>query len=227
MAPSALPFAENYPGPVAMRTDEIADTVNAFRRAAQRVLDAGFRVIEVHAAHGYLLHEFLSPLSNVRTDQYGGTFPNRVRLLLEVVHAIRTVWPERLPLLVRLSVTEWAPGGWDTEEAVDLALLLKAAAVDLIDCSSGGNVSGVKIPVGPGYQVPFARRVRKESGIHTAAVGMITDAAQAEQIIADGDADMVFLAREMLRQPHWPLLAARQLGVEVEWPKQYERARGR
>jgi 2,4-dienoyl-CoA reductase-like NADH-dependent reductase (Old Yellow Enzyme family) len=227
MAPSALPFAENYPGPVAMRTNEIADVVNAFRRAAQRALDAGFRVIEVHAAHGYLLHEFLSPLSNVRTDQYGGTFPNRVRLLLEVVHAIRTVWPERLPLLVRLSVTEWAPGGWDTEEAVELALLLKAAAVDLIDCSSGGNVSGVKIPVGPGYQVPFARRVRKESGIHTAAVGMITDAAQAEQVIADGDADMVFLAREMLRQPHWPLLAARQLGVEVEWPKQYERARGR
>jgi 2,4-dienoyl-CoA reductase-like NADH-dependent reductase (Old Yellow Enzyme family) len=226
VAPSALPFSEHFPSPVALNADGITAIVDAFRAGARRVLDAGFHVIEVHAAHGYLLHEFLSPISNVRTDSYGGSLTNRARLLLEVVDAIRSVWPERYPLLVRLSATEWAPGGWDIEEAVELGVRLKDRAVDLIDCSSGGNVSGVKIPTGPGYQVPFARRIRRESGMHTGAVGLITDAVQAERIVADGNADMIFLAREMLRQPHWPLLAARELGVQVDWPKQYERARG-
>jgi 2,4-dienoyl-CoA reductase-like NADH-dependent reductase (Old Yellow Enzyme family) len=185
---------------------------------------AGFRVLEVHAAHGYLLHEFLSPLSNQRDDAYGGPLANRARLCLEVVAALRAVVPDAVPVVVRISATDWADGGWTVEESVQLAAWLKAADVDMVDVSSGGLASGVRIPIGPGYQVPFARQVRHGAGITTASVGLITDPAQAEAIVRDGDADMVLLARELLRQPHWPLLAAHALGTPVRWPDQYERA---
>lgn len=225
MAPSAIRFADNYAQPNALTSDGIRRVVDAFRTAAVRALAAGFRVIELHAAHGYLLHEFLSPLANHRTDLYGGSFENRTRLCLEVVSAIRSVWPERLPLLIRISATDWVEGGWTQDESVQLAKLLQQNGVDLIDCSSGGLAFGAKVPLGPGYQVPFAERIRREAGIATAAVGLITDAEQANQIISAGQADLVFLARELLRQPHWPLLAAHRLGVTIPWPSQYERAR--
>ena len=224
-APSALAFSETYPMPLALNLSGIQEVIAAFRSAATRCIAAGYQVIELHLAHGYLVHEFLSPLANHRTDDYGGSLEHRARLAREIARAVRTVWPDRLPLLARISATDWADGGWTTVESVQLAKWLREDGVDLIDCSSGGAVSGVHIPIGPGYQVPFARQVRKEAGMPTAAVGMITDAAQAETIVASGDADMVFLAREMLRQPHWPLLAAHQLGVAAPWPKQYERAR--
>ena len=198
--------------------------VEGFRAAAVRAMSVGFEVLEVHAAHGYLLHEFLSPLSNQRTDQYGGSIENRARLTLEVVAALRRVMPESMPLVVRISATDWAEGGWTGDDSVQLATWLKAAGVDLVDVSTGGLVGGVRIPLGPGYQVPFARQVREGAGIATASVGLITDAAQAEAIVANGDADMVLLAREMLRQPHWPLLAAHALGADQPWPVQYERA---
>ena len=227
VAPSAIPFAHNYPPPRALTREGIQRIVDAFREAARRALEAGFRVLELHAAHGYLLHEFLSPLSNLRPDEYGGSFENRARLVCEVVSAIRSIWPERLPLLTRISVTDWSEGGWNPEESVRLAVLLRDRGVDLIDCSSGGLVAGARVPLAPGYQVPFAARLRREAGIATAAVGLITDAEQADAIIRNGEADMVFLARELLRQPHWPLLAAHRLGVEVPWPLQYERARPR
>jgi len=225
LAPSAIPFADNYPQPHAMTVHDIARTVAGFRDGARRALHAGFQVAEIHAAHGYLLHEFLSPLSNHRTDAYGGSFENRARLTLEVTRAVRAVWPDGQPLFVRLSATDWAPGGWDIDETVVLARLLAAEGVDLVDCSSGGLASGARIPIGPGYQVPFARRVRQEAGVPTGAVGLITTSAQAERIVADGDADVVLLARELLRNPRWPLQAARELGAEIAWPKQYERAR--
>jgi 2,4-dienoyl-CoA reductase-like NADH-dependent reductase (Old Yellow Enzyme family) len=224
MAPSAIAFSPSYPQPQALTLDGIAAVVTAFRAAAARAMTAGFRILEVHAAHGYLLHQFLSPLSNQRDDAYGGSLANRARLCLEVVAAIRAVVPDAMPLVVRISATDWAEGGWTAEESVQLASWLKAAGVDLIDVSSGGLASGVRIPTGPGYQVPFARQVRHGAGIPTASVGLITDAAQAEAIVANGDADMVFLAREFLRQPHWPLLAAHALGATVPWPVQYERA---
>ncbi len=225
MAPSAVKFADSYPMPHALTLDGIADVVRSFRDAAVRALSAGFQVIEVHAAHGYLLHEFLSPLSNLRTDAYGGSLENRARLCLEVVRAVRDVWPDTLPLFVRISATDWTEGGWTPEQSVQLARWLKPGGVDLIDVSTGGNVNGAKIPLGPGYQVPFAQTVRREADIPTAAVGMITTAEQAERIVADGAADLVLFARELLRQPHWPLLAAHALGAEIKWPSQYERAR--
>ncbi len=223
LAPSAIPFAPDYHTPTAMTRDDIRRAIDDFVAAAQRAVSAGFEVVELHAAHGYLAHEFLSPLSNQRDDQYGGSFGNRIRFTLEMVTAVRAVWPERLPLLVRISATDWADGGWTLDESVELARLLKKEGVDLIDCSSGGLVPYAKIPVGPGYQVPFAERIR-ESGISTGAVGMITTPAQADAIVRNGQADLVLLAREFLRDPYWPLHAAEALGVTAEWPPQYLRA---
>ena len=224
MAPSAIAFKEDYAQPQAISEAEIARVVRAFAEAAVRAKKAGFDVVEVHSAHGYLLHEFLSPLSNQRTDKYGGAFENRTRLLLEVVDAVRGVLPEDAPVFVRLSATDWAEGGWDIDESVQLAKLLKEHGVDLVDTSSGGNIATQKIPVGPGYQVPFAERIRREAGIATGAVGMITEAKQAEAIIAEGKADIVLLAREMLRDPYWAVHAAKELGVPMTWAPQYLRA---
>jgi 2,4-dienoyl-CoA reductase-like NADH-dependent reductase (Old Yellow Enzyme family) len=226
-APSDIPFAPGYPQPHALDAAGISRVVDAFRVGALRALEAGFQVAEIHAAHGYLLHEFLSPLANAREDEYGGGFENRIRLVREVVAAVRAVWPEEWPLLLRLSATDWADGGWTLEESVELATLLRGDGVDLVDCSSGGLVPGAKIEVGPGYQVAFAERIRRDAGIATAAVGMITDAEQAEEIVRAGHADMVFLARELLRNPRWPLRAAHRLGAGAPWPPQYERARPR
>jgi 2,4-dienoyl-CoA reductase-like NADH-dependent reductase (Old Yellow Enzyme family) len=223
--PSALPFAEGYQTPRVLSAAEIAEIVQAFAQAAQRAEAAGAKLIELHSAHGYLLHSFLSPLSNQRTDQYGGPFENRIRLTCEVVAAVRKVWPERYPLWVRISATDWVEGGWTVEESVELARVLQPMGVDLFDCSSGGNVAHVRIPVGPGYQVAFAEQVRREAGVLTGAVGMITDPAQADQIIRSGQADVVILARQFLREPYWPLLAARALGHDIKWPVQYERAK--
>jgi 2,4-dienoyl-CoA reductase-like NADH-dependent reductase (Old Yellow Enzyme family) len=225
VGPSAIPFSPKHPVPHALTEQEIGEVVGAFRDGARRALDAGFKVIEIHGAHGYLIHEFLSPISNQRTDRYGGSFENRTRLLLDVVDAIRTIWPESLPLFLRLSCTDWVEGGWDIEQSIALARLLPPLGVDLVDCSSGGNVAGAKIPLSPGYQVHLAERVRTEGGISTAAVGLITDAEHADAIVGDGHADFVFLARQLLRDPYWPLHAARALGVQIPWPPQYERAR--
>jgi 2,4-dienoyl-CoA reductase-like NADH-dependent reductase (Old Yellow Enzyme family) len=223
-APSAMAFASDYLVPHAMTEAEIAEVVEAFAAAARRALHAGFRVIELHAAHGYLLHEFLSPLSNTRTDGYGGSFENRVRFVREVATAVRRVWPESHALFARISATDWTPGGWDLPQSVQLAKILKECGVDLIDCSSGGNVATAKIPIGPGYQTPFAEAVRRDAGIPTGTVGMITDAIQAEHVIRTEQADIVLLARELLRDPYWPLRAARELGHEMGWPAQYLRA---
>jgi len=228
VAPSAIPFAPGYATPRALSVAEIADVVAAFRSGARRALDAGFEVAEIHAAHGYLIHQFLSPLSNHREDAYGGSFENRVRLALEVTEAVREVWPSHLPVLVRISTTDWAEsGGWDVDQSVELAKLLKARGVDLIDCSSGGTLAHAKIPVGPGYQVPAATRVRDEAQIPVAAVGLITEAKQADEIVRDGRADLVAIAREELRDPYFPLHAALQLGTDLAWPVQYERAKPR
>lgn len=224
LAPSAVPFGSRSQTPEALDVAGIRRIVDAFRDAARRSLDAGFQVIELHGAHGYLLHEFLSPLANHRTDEYGGSFENRVRFVVEVTDAVRSVWPDRLPLLMRLSATDWVDDGWDVEQSAELSRLLGAHGVDLIDCSSGGIVPGVKIPVGPGYQVSLAQRIRAAGGVPTAAVGLITSAQQADAIVRSGSADMVLLARQLLRDPYWPLRAARELGVEVEWPAQYQRA---
>lgn len=226
-APSAIRFAENYVEPRALSEEGIRGVVEAFRAAAGRALEAGFRVVEVHAAHGYLLHQFLSPLSNHRTDRYGGSFENRVRFPLEVVAAVREVWPEHLPLFVRVSATDWVEGGWTVDETVEFARLLREHGVDLVDCSSGGLVPDAIIPVAPGYQVPFAERIRREAEVHTAAVGLITEPEQADAIVRSGRADLVLLGREMLRHPRWPLEAADRLGVDFPWPVQYERARRR
>lgn len=227
VAPSALPFSPEYPSPRAMSRDDIAGVITAFAAAAQRALAAGFQVAELHAAHGYLLHEFLSPLSNTRTDDYGGSFDHRIRLLCEVATAVRDVWPDEWPLFVRISATDWADGGWNADESVQLAPRLAMLGVDLIDVSSGGLAAHQQITVGPGYQVPFAARVRREGGIPTAAVGLITEPRQAEAIVASGDADLVLLARELLRNPRWPLEAAHALGEPGPWPDQYVRARKR
>ena len=224
VGPSAGAFADNYPAPRAMTREEIADCIDAFAAAAARARDAGFQVAEVHGAHGYLIHEFLSPLVNTRTDAYGGSLENRMRFALETVRAVRRVWPDALPLFVRLSASDWAEGGWDLEQTIVLARRLREEGADLIDVSSGGAVAHARMTIRPGYQVPFARAVRREAGIAVGAVGLITAAAQAEQIIADGDADCVLLARAMLRDPYWPLHAARELGVAVEWPDAYKRA---
>jgi 2,4-dienoyl-CoA reductase-like NADH-dependent reductase (Old Yellow Enzyme family) len=224
VGPTDDPFADGYPVPRALDAPAIAAIAAAFADAARRAVAAGFDVVEVHAAHGYLLHEFMSPLSNTRDDAYGGSFDNRIRLCLEVVDAVRAIWPERLPVLVRISATDWVEGGWDIEQSIELARRLKTRGVDLIDCSSGGNVAAARIPIGPGYQVPFAERIRREADIPTGAVGLITEAAQANYIISEGRADCVLLARELLRDPYWPLRAARELGVAVDWPAQYLRA---
>ena len=222
--PTSEPFAENYPVPRPLPIEEIAGIVDAFRAAARRALAAGFDVIEIHAAHGYLVHEFYSPLVNTRTDEYGGPFDHRVRLCLEVVDAVRGVWPERLPLFVRISSTDWKAGGWDLEQSVELARRLRDRGVDLVDCSSGGAVHDQQITVGPGYQVPFAERIRRDANVATGAVGLITEARQADAIIRGGQADVVLLARELLRDPYWPLHAAETLGQVVPWPPQYLRA---
>jgi 2,4-dienoyl-CoA reductase-like NADH-dependent reductase (Old Yellow Enzyme family) len=224
IAPSAVAFADHYPVPVAASQEEIRAIVAAFGEAARRACEAGFRVIEIHAAHGYLIHEFLSPLSNQRTDAYGGSFENRTRILREIIAAVRSSWPERAPVFVRISATEWVDGGWDIEQSIVLARQVKGLGVDLIDCSSGGNVAQAKIPVGPGYQTPFAERIRREGAVMTGALGMITSAVQAEHILATGQADAVVIAREMLRDPYWPLRAARELGQAISWPVQYLRA---
>jgi 2,4-dienoyl-CoA reductase-like NADH-dependent reductase (Old Yellow Enzyme family) len=224
VAPSPLAFAESYAMPRELSAGDIHGVTDAFAIAAGRAYRAGFRVIEIHAAHGYLLHEFLSPFSNRRNDDYGGPFENRTRLLRETVAAVRKELPDRCPLFVRVSATDWAQGGWDIEQTVELARELKALGTDLIDCSSGGNLERAEIPIGPGYQTAFAERVRHEAGIATAAVGMITGAAQAGHIIQTGQADFVFLARELLRNPYWPLHAAQELGHPMAWPVQYLRA---
>ena len=223
-APSAEAFSSRTPVPVEMSTGDIERIIGDFAHAAARALSAGFQVIELHAAHGYLLHEFLSPLSNRRTDTYGGSFENRIRFTLETIDAVRQVWPDDLPLFVRLSSTDWTDGGWDIAQSTELSRILHGRGVDLVDASSGGNVAGAKIPVGPGYQVAFAEAIRRNAGIPTGAVGLITDPHQADEIIRRGKADVVILARELLRDPNWPLRAARELGVKVKWPEQYQRA---
>jgi 2,4-dienoyl-CoA reductase-like NADH-dependent reductase (Old Yellow Enzyme family) len=225
LSPSALPFNPEDSIPQALDADGIKKVISDFKTAARRALQAGYKVIEIHAAHGYLIHQFLSPLSNLRTDNYGGSFENRVRLLLEIVKGIQSEWPQNLPLFVRISVTDWADGGWDIPEALKLCSLLKEQGVDLIDCSSGGLVPYAKIPLAPGYQVEFADRIKKETGILTGAVGLITEAEQADDILVKGKADLVFIARASLRDPHFALHAAKQLGDDMTWPLQYLRAK--
>jgi 2,4-dienoyl-CoA reductase-like NADH-dependent reductase (Old Yellow Enzyme family) len=224
VAPSAVTFTDDYPLPQALSIDGIQNVVSAFAAAARRACEVGFRVIEIHAAHGYLIHEFLSPLSNHRTDAYGGSFENRTRLLRETVAAVRAAWPEGAPLFVRISATDWVEGGWDIHQSIELARQLKALGADLIDCSSGGNVPNANIPAGPGYQTQFAEQIRREANILTGAVGMITSPAQAQHILGTGQADAVIIAREFLRDPYWPLRAARELGQPISWPVQYLRA---
>lgn len=224
VAPSALPFAPHYGRPRGLDLVGIDRVIKAFARAAQRAFDAGFDLIEIHSAHGYLLHEFLSPLSNQRTDLYGGSFENRIRLLVEVVDAVRKQWPEDRPVWVRISATDWAEGGWDIDQSIRLVKVLKEHRVNLIDVSSGGLVAGAAIPAGPGYQTQFAERIRFEAQIPTGAVGMIMDPAQAEHILRTGQADVVLIAREMLRDPYWAVHAAAKLGQKIDWPPQYLRA---
>ena len=224
LGPSDTGFSPTYPQPRQMTTNEIRETVEAFAVAAKRSLAAGFDVAEIHAAHGYLIHEFLSPLSNLRTDEYGGSLENRMRFPLEVCAAVREVWPKHLPVFVRLSASDWKEGGWDILQSIEFCKRAKALGIDLIDVSSGGNVADAKMTIRPGYQVPFARVIRADAGIATGAVGLITEPVQAEQILADGDADCVFLARAMLRDPYWPRHAAHALGDMLEWPDQYKRA---
>jgi len=224
VAPSAIAFDPTYAVPMALDERGIRAVVQAFADAAGRALDAGFQAIGIHSAHGYLLHEFLSPLANKRTDAYGGSLENRARLLRDVVSAVRGVWPERLPLFVRISATDWVDGGWDLEQSVELVKQIKPLGVDLIDCSSGGTVPNAKIPFVAGYQVPFAQAIRERAGILTGAVGLITSREQAEKIVSEGKADAVLMAREFLRHPYWPLAAAREVGQPIAWPAQYLRA---
>jgi 2,4-dienoyl-CoA reductase-like NADH-dependent reductase (Old Yellow Enzyme family) len=224
VAPSAIPFHAGDPAPHALGKTEILALIDAFGMAAQRALRAGFDIIEIHGAHGYLIHEFLSPLSNLRTDEYGGTLDNRMRFALEVTEAVRGVWPAHLPLFFRISATDWVPGGWTADDSVSLVRCLQPLGVDLVDCSSGGNAPDVKIPIGPGYQVHFAERIRRETGMLTGAVGMITTPRQAEEIVHSGQADLVLLAREFLRDPYFPLHAARELQEKPGPPLQYGRA---
>lgn len=225
VAPSAIGYHSNEKPPIALDKTGIQKVISDFKSATKRALKAGFQVVEIHAAHGYLLHEFLSPLSNVRTDEYGGSFENRIRLLLEILEAVQSKWLSDLPIFVRISATDWADGGWNIEESVQLSKILKEKGVDLIDVSSGGLVSHQQIALGPNYQVPFAERIKKDTGILTGAVGLITDADQSEAIVATGKADLVLFARESLRNPNMALNFAKELGVDVPWPKQYERAK--
>ena len=227
IGPSAIPFSPASPPPRAMSLEDLDKVANQFAQAARRAVSAGFDVIEIHMAHGYLLHEFLSPLSNHRGDECGGSLENRMRFPLRVTGGVRDALPKDKPLFVRISATDWVDGGWDLEQSIVLAKELKKMGVDLIDCSSGGSAPGAKVPVGPGYQVPFSEAIRRDAQIATGAVGLITDAKQAEQILADGQADAVLMARELLRDPYWPLHAAAELGVDIAWPKQYDRAKGR
>ncbi len=225
VAPSAIPFYETDMLPHALTTTEIEALVNAFKAAALRSLQAGFKLIEIHAAHGYLINEFLSPLSNRREDKYGGSFENRIQFLLEIIDAIQTVWPASLPVFVRISASDWAEGGWSIDDSVRLATILKTKNIDLVDASSGGSVSTAKIAAGPGYQVPFAEAIKKQTGMLSGAVGIITNAEQAEDILQQGQADLIFMAREFLRDPYFPLHAAKVLGEDVHWPDQYVRAK--
>lgn len=227
VAPSALPFDAASPMPTALDEGGLDAVVDAFVSAARRSLDAGFQVVELHMAHGYLLHEFLSPLANQRQDAYGGSLENRARLPLRVAREVRKVWPEALPLFVRISATDWAEGGWDLEQSIQFSAWLKAEGVDLIDCSSGGAVPHARIPIAPGYQVSFAREIRREAGIRTGAVGLISDPDMAEGILEREEADIVLLGRQFLSDPYWPLHAADALGVDLAWPVQYERAKRR
>jgi len=224
-APSAIAYKGGDPIPYELKIEEIKKIIEDFKQAAVRSAEAGFEIIELHGAHGYLLHEFLSPLSNQRKDEYGGSFENRIRFILEITEAVRQVWTEEKPLFIRISATDWVDGGWTVEESVALSGILKTKGVDLVDCSSGGNSPGQKIPVGPMYQTPFAERIKKESGIMTGAVGLITTAQQAEDIIANGQADLILLARQVLREPYFPFHAAHDLGVDIPWPPQYDRAK--
>lgn len=225
IAPSSTRFSDTYPEPRAMNHDDIRRVVEQFSAAAVRSISAGFRIIELHMAHGYLVHQFLSPLSNSRADDYGGAFDNRIRIAVQIVEAVRQVIPKVMPLAVRLSCTDWVEGGWDIAQTVELVRRLQPLGVDLVDCSSGGVVPGAKIPVGPGYQTAFAERIRRETGVAVATVGLITSPEQAEHTIVTGQADMVLLAREFLRSPYWPLHAAKQLRADVAWPKQYARGK--
>jgi 2,4-dienoyl-CoA reductase-like NADH-dependent reductase (Old Yellow Enzyme family) len=225
VAPSAIPFSDDTAVPDALAPDGIGKVISDFRAAAIRAITAGFRVAEIHAAHGYLVHEFMSPLTNKRKDDYGGSFENRIRFLLDIVAAVRSVWPDGYPLFVRISASDWRDGGWTLDDSVSLAAILKDRGIDLLDCSSGGIVPGLAIPAGPGYQVQFAEQIRKKTGIATGAVGIITTPVQAESIISSGQADIVSLAREFLRDPYFPLRAASELGDDVQWPAQYERAK--
>jgi len=227
VAPSALAFSPEFAVPAALDQAGIDAVIEGFRQAARRALEAGFDFVEIHAAHGYLLHQFLSPLSNHRSDNYGGSLANRARLLIEVADAVRGAWPENLPLFVRISATDWAEGGWNVDESVQLARLLRDSGVDLIDVSSGGLIPNAQIPVAPGYQVGFAERIRREASIATAAVGLITEPAQAEAIVAKDEADLVLFARAVMRDPYWPVHAAEALGQTASWPVQYLRGAAR
>jgi len=227
LAPSPLPFAEKHPLPREMTIQDLEEVVTQFAEGTRRSLEAGFQVIEIHLAHGYLLHEFLSPLSNRRTDEYGGNLQNRMRFPMQVVRAVRESWPADFPLFVRISCTDWVQGGWDLPQSIELANRVKEIGVDLIDCSSGGLVPSAKIPVGPGYQTPFSGEIRSKVGIATGAVGLITHPVQAEQILTTGQADAILMARELLRDPYWPLHAAQTLKVDIPWPPQYQRAKPR
>ncbi len=222
--PGADPFSKDYPRPQPLTLDGIRSVAEAFAHGARRAREAGFDVIEIHGAHGYLIHEFLSPFSNHRQDEYGGSLENRTRLARRVVKAVREVWPEHLPLFLRISATDWEEGGWDPVQSVELARQVRDLGVDLVDCSSGGNILHAQIPAGPGFQTPFAERIRREANILTGSVGFITAPAQADHVLRSGQADMVLLAREMLRDPYWPLRAARELGYPTTWPVQYLRA---
>lgn len=224
VAPSAIAYAAGYATPNEITLQEIADVVRAFGDAARRALQAGFRVVELHSAHGYLLHSFVSPLSNRRSDGYGGSFENRTRIVREVVESVRRNWPEKYPLFLRISATDWSAGGWDVEQSIELARALGKMGVDLVDCSSGGNVHDAKVPLGPGYQTPFAAQIRQGASILTGAVGLITTALQAEEILRSGQADMILLARQTLRDPYWPMHAASELAFAESWPVQYLRA---
>jgi 2,4-dienoyl-CoA reductase-like NADH-dependent reductase (Old Yellow Enzyme family) len=224
VAPSACAYSGKYPMPQALTKEGIRGIVEAFARAAHRALEAGFGVVEIHAAHGYLIHQFLSPLSNERTDEYGGSFENRTRLAREIVSAVRKQWPERLPLFIRISVTDWKEGGWNPEQSIELVKQLAPLGVDLVSCSSGGLVPDQKIVAGPGFQVPFAERIRQETGVMTGAVGLIETKEQVQEILTRNQADLVLMAREFLRDPYWPLRAAHELGHTISWPAQYLRA---